>query len=64
MFNHLCSHPGNFHKASDHLEVFHQLARKQKWHTESGDSLYEIACGHLRRVYTNIAEQVCIAYSQ
>lgn len=40
------------------METFHQLARKHKWHTDNGDSLHEIACEHLRRIYTKIAEQV------
>lgn len=49
---------GDLHKATGHLEIFYQLARKHKWHTDSGDSLDEIACEHLRRVYTSIAEEV------
>ena len=54
------SHPyvGDLHKAAGHLETFYRLALKHKWHTDSGDSLHEIACEHLRRVYTSIAEEV------
>ena len=40
------------------MVTFYELARKHKWHTEGGDSLHEIACEHLRRVYTKIAEEV------
>ncbi len=49
---------GNLTKASFHMEVFHQLAREYRWHTESGDSLHEISCEHLRRLYTLIAHEV------
>ena len=49
---------GDLHKAAGHLETFYRLALKHKWHTDSGDSLHEIACEHLRRVYTSIAEEV------
>ena len=54
------SHPcvGDLHKAAGHLETFYRLALKHKWHTDNGDSLHEIACEHLRRVYTSIAEEV------
>lgn len=53
------SYVGDLHKAAGHLETFYRLALKHKWHTDSGDSLHEIACEHLRRVYTSIAEEVC-----
>ncbi len=43
--------------------MFQELAHKHKWHTDSGDSLYEIACEHLRRVYTSLAEKVCKLYA-
>ena len=58
------SHPyvGDLHKAASHLETFHRLALKHKWHTDNGDSLHEIACEHLRRVYTSIAEEVSAYY--
>lgn len=49
---------GDLAKASFHMEIFHELASKHKWHTESGDSLHEIACEHLRRMFTSIAEEV------
>lgn len=49
---------GELDKASSHLEVFRELSYRHRWHTESGDSLYEIACEHLRRVYTSLAERV------
>lgn len=47
-------------KAASHMEIFHQLARKHNWHTDSGDSYHEIVCEHLRRIYTSIAEEVQI----
>lgn len=40
------------------METFQQLASKQKWHTDSGDSFNDISCEHLRRIYTSIAEEV------
>ena len=61
LFSYTCTYcllVGNLDKASMHMATFHQLARKHKWHTESGDSLHEIACEHLRRIYTSFAEQV------
>eukprot|EP00731_Ephydatia_muelleri_P031357 Em0022g871a len=45
-------------KACHHFEVFHQLAKKYKWHSEEGDSLHAVACEHLRRIYTSIAERM------
>ena len=51
---------GELHSALSHLETFYQLARRHKWHTESGEGLHEISCEHLRRVYTLIADQVCV----
>ena len=50
--------PGDLEKAASHMETFHHLCRQHKWHTESGDSLHDIACEHLRRIYTAFAEQV------
>ena len=47
----------------EHLETFYKLARKHKWHTDSGDSLHEISCEHLRRLYTKLAETVRTMYS-
>ena len=49
---------GDLVKAVEHLETFYKLARKHKWHTDSGDSLHEISCEHLRRLYTKLAETV------
>lgn len=49
---------GDLTKAAHHMEIFHELAGKHKWHTETGDSFHEIACEHLRRIYTAIAEEV------
>ena len=49
---------GDLSKAAFHMEIFHQLTSKYKWHTDSGDSFHEIACEHLRRIYTSIAEEV------
>ena len=49
--------PGELTNALSHLETFYQLARRHKWHTDSGDGLHEIACEHLRRVYTTLAER-------
>ncbi|XP_065885856.1 tetratricopeptide repeat protein 29-like isoform X2 [Dysidea avara] len=48
---------GDLVKSIEHLETFHNLAHKHKWHTDSGDSLHEISCEHLRRIYTKLAEE-------
>lgn len=50
-------------KAIEHMETFYKLARKHKWHTDSGDGLHEISCEHLRRLYTKLAETVSIVIS-
>ncbi len=52
---------GEHSKASHHMETFHGLARKHKWFTDNGEELHKIACEHLRRMYTKIAEQVCMS---
>jgi len=51
---------GDLVKAIEHLETFHKLAHKHKWHTDSGDSLHEISCEHLRRVYTKLATELTV----
>ena len=40
------------------METFHELAANHSWHTEGGESLHRIACEHLRRIYTSIADKV------
>lgn len=52
---------GELQSALSHLETFYQLARRHKWHTESGEGLHEVSCEHLRRVYTSIADQMITA---
>ena len=52
---------GKLVAAVGHLEMFYHLARKHKWHTDSGEGLHEISCEHLRRVYTKMAEKVSIS---
>ena len=45
-------------KAVEHMEIFYELTSANNWHTENGENLYRIACEHLRRIYTTIAEKV------
>ena len=52
---------GDLVKGVEHLETFHKLAHKHKWHTDSGDSLHEISCEHLRRVYTKLAAELTVS---
>ena len=54
----LFSYPGDLQRAAGHFEAYRRLAGKWKWCSESGDSVFEIACEHLRRVYTSLAKQV------
>ena len=54
----VCVSVGELSTAASHLEVFYQLARSHKWHTDSGENLHRIACEHLRRVYTSMADEV------
>ena len=53
-----CTIIGSLQKAIAHFETFHQLSARNKWHTTSGEGLHGIACEHLRRVYTSMAEEV------
>ena len=49
---------GELVKAAGHFEEYKKVASKHKWCTDMGDSVHEIACEHLRRVYTSMAKQV------
>ena len=48
---------GELQMAAGHFEVYQKLAHKHKWTTDTGDSVYQISCEHLRRVYTSMAKQ-------
>uniref|UniRef100_A0A1X7TNC5 Tetratricopeptide repeat protein 29 n=1 Tax=Amphimedon queenslandica TaxID=400682 RepID=A0A1X7TNC5_AMPQE len=48
---------GDLDKAVEHMEIFYELTSANNWHTENGENLYRIACEHLRRIYTTIAEK-------
>jgi tetratricopeptide (TPR) repeat protein len=49
---------GELKKAAGHFEVYQKLAHKHKWCTDTGLSVYEVSCEHLRRVYTSMAKQI------
>jgi tetratricopeptide (TPR) repeat protein len=49
---------GDLQRAAGNFEAYRRLAGKWKWCSESGDSVFEIACEHLRRVYTSMAKQI------
>lgn len=54
----VCVFPGDLQSAVGHFEVYRKLAHKHRWCTDTGDSVYEIACEHCRRLYTSMAKQV------
>ena len=49
---------GEYQDALKHLLEFHGLTCVNRWHTDSGERLHPVACEHLRRVYTKMAEEV------
>ena len=49
---------GELQSAAGHFELYRNLAHKHRWCTDTGDSVYEIACEHLRRIYTSMATEV------
>ncbi|XP_077984211.1 tetratricopeptide repeat protein 29-like isoform X1 [Glandiceps talaboti] len=52
-------HSRSCDKAAEHFETFYQLSsRNSNWRTEDGQSLHAMACDHLRRLYTTMAENL------
>jgi tetratricopeptide (TPR) repeat protein len=49
---------GDLQASMEHLETFHHMTSRHKWHTETGENLHKISCEHLRRIYTSIAEKM------
>ena len=48
---------GQFDLAAEHFEAFYNLANpKLGWMTDEGQNLRSVACEHLRRLYTAIAQ--------
>ncbi|XP_070553765.1 tetratricopeptide repeat protein 29-like isoform X2 [Ptychodera flava] len=52
-------HNKTYDKAAEHFETFYKLAsRNTHWRTEEGLSLHAMSCDHLRRLYTEMAENL------
>lgn len=49
---------GDLFKAAEYLESFYNLTKGRLWQTDDGENLHSLSCGHLRRVYTTMADQV------
>ena len=48
---------GQFDLAAEHFEAFYNLANPTLgWTTDEGQNLRSVACEHLRRLYTAIAQ--------
>lgn len=49
---------GDLFKAAGYLESFYNLTKGRLWQTDNGENLHSLSCGHLRRVYTTMSDQV------
>ena len=49
---------GDLFKAAEYLESFYNLTKGRLWQTDDGENLHSLSCGHLRRVYTTMADEV------
>lgn len=49
---------GDLCKAAEYLESFYNLTKGRLWQTDDGENLHSLSCGHLRRVYTTMADEV------
>uniref|UniRef100_A0A674JM71 Tetratricopeptide repeat protein 29 n=1 Tax=Terrapene triunguis TaxID=2587831 RepID=A0A674JM71_9SAUR len=49
---------GQFMKAAEHYETFHQLTLGRMWNDETGHTYNSLACEHLWRIYTLLADKM------
>ncbi|XP_074849317.1 tetratricopeptide repeat protein 29 isoform X2 [Carettochelys insculpta] len=49
---------GQFMKAAEHYEAFHQLTLGRMWKDETGHTYNSLACEHLWRIYTLLADKM------
>ncbi|XP_065592113.1 tetratricopeptide repeat protein 29 [Cyrtonyx montezumae] len=49
---------GNFMKAAEHYEAFYQLTEGSTWKDETGRTYSSLACEHLWRIYTLLADKM------
>ncbi|XP_035179778.1 tetratricopeptide repeat protein 29 isoform X4 [Oxyura jamaicensis] len=49
---------GHVMKAAEHYEEFYQLTEGSTWKDETGRTYYSLACEHLWRIYTIIADKM------
>ncbi|XP_039395136.1 tetratricopeptide repeat protein 29 isoform X2 [Mauremys reevesii] len=49
---------GLFMKAAEHYETFHQLTLGRMWNDETGHTYNSLACEHLWRIYTLLADKM------
>ncbi|KAF7244086.1 Tetratricopeptide repeat protein 29, partial [Varanus komodoensis] len=50
--------PGQFLKAVEHYEAFYQLTVGRIWKDDTGQTFNSLACEHLWRVYTLLADKM------
>ncbi|NWH34330.1 TTC29 protein, partial [Chloropsis hardwickii] len=49
---------GHVTKAAEHFEVFYQLTEGSTWKDETGRTYTSLACQHLWRIYTLLADKM------
>ncbi|NWW94500.1 TTC29 protein, partial [Rhynochetos jubatus] len=49
---------GHVVKAAEHYEAFYQLTEGSKWKDKTGHTYNSLACGHLWRIYTLLADKM------
>ncbi|NXW89333.1 TTC29 protein, partial [Alopecoenas beccarii] len=49
---------GHVMKAAKHYEAFYQLTEGLPWKDETGHTYYSLACKHLWRIYTLLADKM------
>ncbi|NXQ35751.1 TTC29 protein, partial [Alaudala cheleensis] len=49
---------GHVMKAAEHFEAFYQLTQGSRWKDETGHTYTSLACQHLWRIYTLLADKM------
>uniref|UniRef100_A0A8C3JUR2 Tetratricopeptide repeat protein 29 n=1 Tax=Calidris pygmaea TaxID=425635 RepID=A0A8C3JUR2_9CHAR len=54
----ICEEQGHVMKAAEHFEAFYQLTEGLTWKDETGHTYNSLACEHLWRIYTLLADKM------
>ncbi|NWQ76370.1 TTC29 protein, partial [Columbina picui] len=49
---------GHIMKAAEHYEAFYELTKDNPWKDETGHTYHSLACKHLWRIYTLLADKM------